>query len=149
MNYDKTVQTNITQKEQMKSISKISKYMITTPLVIKHTPPPFRPQNNFCTLPWNALSLFQMQIYFKGSVLKHSSAFCDVDVDVEADFDFCLCLLILLFLHWARSFLVVDCETTRMFFILMRSHPQHLFPIDRFWNRNTWERNDGCMMVQK
>lgn len=26
-------------------------------------------------------------------------------------------------------FLVVDCETTRMFFIFVRSHPQHLFPI--------------------
>lgn len=81
--------------------------------------------NNFCAVPYYARLFFKYKYIFKGSVLEHSSAFCDV----EADFDFCLCLLILLFLLWASSFLVVDCETTRMFFILVRSHPQHLFPI--------------------
>lgn len=85
----------------------------------------FNNPNNFCTVPYYGRLFFKYKCIFKGSVSEHSSSFCDV----EADFDFCLCLLILLFLLWASSFLVVDCETTRMFFILVRSHPQHLFPI--------------------
>lgn len=52
-------------------------------------------------------------------------SFCDA----EADFDFGRCLLIPLFLLWASSFLVLDCETTRMLLIPVQAHPQHLFCI--------------------
>lgn len=100
--------------------------IMTTLSSTKTEPPTLPTPRNFCAVPHCAsLCFHECEYIFKGSVLERSSARCDV----EADFDFCLCLLILLFVLWASSFLVVDCETTRMFFIFVRSHPQHLFPI--------------------
>lgn len=101
--------------------------------------------NNFCTVPYYVFLFFKYQCIFKGPVLGHASAFCDA----EADFDFGLCLLILLFLLWASSFLVLDCETTRMLLIPVQAHPQHLFCIWQILEQKfLGEKKDGCTMVQ-
>lgn len=84
---------------------------------------------NFCTV---LLGYFcKYHFIFKGPVWEHSSALCVT----EADFDFGLCLLIPLLVVWASSFLVLDCETTRMLLIPAQAHPQHLFCIWQIWEQ--------------
>lgn len=84
---------------------------------------------NFCTV---LLVYFcKHPLIFKGPVWEHSSVFCVT----EADFDFGLCLLIPLLVVWASSFLLLDCETTRMLLIPAQAHPQHLFCIWQIWEQ--------------